>query len=291
MENLSPSPVRRKQPLSPGVCRTLRHVQGGDAPEQKVDAGRSSGRPRGNQRKANTNKLTLARSSLKEEISNISIETNQIHRDREKGKTAEVIALGPCEPLPKFKERKASSSTASLPYFGFAITNVDYTVPATTQQSPFPQKPPEASRMPLRTATVPGSDSIIRASLERPGQSWISMVLQRPSASQNPQWSWRGDRKGPAFPSYPSASIFLIYRSVTGNRSSLQQGWAVTTLLLPDTELLPRVPPTLHKPAPHLPFPHPVAYKTTPERSLCEKLAPTLELAATLPIQKLRFQP
>lgn len=30
----------------------------------------------------------------------------------------------------------------------------------------------------------------------RPGQSWISMVLQRPSASQNPQWSWWGDRKG-----------------------------------------------------------------------------------------------
>lgn len=56
MENLSPSPVRRKQPLSPGVCRTLRHVQGGDAPEQKVDAGRSSGHPRGNQRKANTSK-------------------------------------------------------------------------------------------------------------------------------------------------------------------------------------------------------------------------------------------
>ena len=59
---------------------------------------------------------------------------------------------------------------------------------------------------------------------------------------------------GPAFPTYPLASIFLIHLSVTGYPSSLRQGRAVTTLLLPDTELLPWVPPTLHKAAPHLPF-------------------------------------
>ena len=56
MENLFSSPVRQKHPLSPGVCRTLCHVQGGDALKQKVDAVRSSGHPRGNLSKANTSK-------------------------------------------------------------------------------------------------------------------------------------------------------------------------------------------------------------------------------------------
>lgn len=34
-----------KIPMSPGECRTLHHVQGEDAPEQKMDAVRSSGCP------------------------------------------------------------------------------------------------------------------------------------------------------------------------------------------------------------------------------------------------------
>lgn len=98
---------------------------------------------------------------------------------------------------------------------------------------------------------------------------------------------------GPAFPSYPSPYIFLTHRSITGNPSSLQEGQAVTTLLLLDTELFPWVPPHCTKQPPICHFPYPVihlASEWTPQRSLCEKLAPTLELAATLPIQKLRFQ-
>lgn len=41
MENLS-RPVQQKHPLSPGVCRTPRCVQGGDTQEQKMDTVRSS---------------------------------------------------------------------------------------------------------------------------------------------------------------------------------------------------------------------------------------------------------
>ena len=41
-------------------------------------------------------------------------------RDREKGKTVEVIALGPCEPLPKFKEVRSY-----CPHFTEKITEIE----------------------------------------------------------------------------------------------------------------------------------------------------------------------
>ena len=67
----------------------------------------------------------------------------------------------------------------------------------------------------------------------------------------------------------------------------------MTTLLLLDTELFPWVPPHCTKQPPVCHFLDAVIHLAsgwTPLRPLCEKLAPTLELAATLPIQKLRFQ-